>query len=172
MADAAVQLIQARDILGPEAQSRLDNTFLQSANTMLQAAQHNDALAQLPIGIPDAISKRVWRKKKTNGLANAAGLTSAEIAKRDLAKKEKADRAAIAEALKLTKTRKPASRAAPAPGPADLTGFGDDEEDAGLPPPSTAPPRLEDTAVMRRTRGKTLDFVALQNGTVTKKGKA
>jgi hypothetical protein len=172
MADAAVQLIRARDTLGPEAQSRLDNTFLQSANTMLQAAQRNDTLAQLPIGIPDAIPKRMWRKKKTNGLANAVGLTSAEIAKRDLAKKEKAARAVIAEALKLTRTGKPASRAAPTPGPADLTGFGDDEEDAGLPPPSTAPPRLEDTAVMKRTRGKTLDFVALQNGTAIKKGKA
>ena len=137
---------------------------------MLQAAQRNDALAQLPVGIPDAIPK-------TNGLANTAGLTSAEIAKRDLAGKEKAERAAIAAALKLTKARKPASRAvpaptAPAPGPIDLTGLGDDEEDAGLPPPFTALPRLEDTAVMKRTRGKTLDFVALQNGTATKKRKA
>jgi hypothetical protein len=108
----------------------------------------------------------VWRKKKINGLTNAAGLTSAEIAKRDLAKKEKAERTAIA------RTGKPASRVAPAPGPVDLTGFGDDEGDVGLPPPSTAPPRLEDTAVMKRTRGKTLDFVVLQNGTVIKKGKA
>ena len=41
-----------------------------------------------------------------------------------------------------------------------------------LPPPSTAPPRLEDTAVMKRTGGKALDFVALQNGTATKKRKA
>jgi hypothetical protein len=93
-------------------------------------------------------------------------LTSAEIAKQDLAKKEKTERAAIA------KTGKPASRAAPASGPADLTGFGNDEGDVGLSPPSTAPPRLEDTVVMKRTRGKTMDFVALQNGTVTKKGKA
>ena len=92
----------------------------------------------------------MWKKKKTNGLANAAGLTSAEIAKRDLAIKEKAERAAIAEALKLTKPGKPASRAAPAPKPADLMGFSDAEGDAGLPPPSTAPPRLEDTAVMKR----------------------
>jgi hypothetical protein len=51
-------------------------------------------------------------------------------------------------------------------------GFSDAEGDAGLPPPSTAPPRLEETTVMKRTRGKTLDFVALQNGTATKKGKA
>jgi hypothetical protein len=171
-------LIEARDTLGPEAQSRLDNTFLQSTTTILQAAQRNDALAQLPIGIPDAIPKKVWRKKKTNGPSDAAGLTSAEIAKRDLPAKETAERAATATALKLTKAKagKLVSRAAPtptalAPGPVDLTGLGDDEEDAGLPPPSTAPPRLEDTALMKRTRGKTLDFVALQNGTAAKKGK-
>jgi hypothetical protein len=55
-------------------------------------------------------------------------------------------------------------------GPIDLTGLSDNEEDTGLPPPPTVPPRLEDTAVMKRTRGKTLDLVALQNGTATKKG--
>jgi len=32
--------------------------FIQSTTTILQAAQHNDTLAQLPIGIPDAIPKR------------------------------------------------------------------------------------------------------------------
>jgi hypothetical protein len=40
------------------------------------------------------------------------------------------------------------------------------EEEAGL-PPSTAPPRLEDP----RTRGKTLDFVALHTGAANKKTK-
>jgi hypothetical protein len=49
IASAAVQLIEGRDTLGPEAQSRLDNTFLQAATTMLQTAQRNNALAQLPI---------------------------------------------------------------------------------------------------------------------------
>jgi hypothetical protein len=68
IAEAALQLIQARDTLGPEAQSRLENTFLQSANTMLQAAQRNDALAQLPIGIPDTIPKRVWRRRRLTDL--------------------------------------------------------------------------------------------------------
>jgi hypothetical protein len=114
----------------------------------------------------------VWKKKKTNGLASAAGLISAEIAKRDLVKKEKAERAIIVEALKLIRAGKPASHAVPVPRPTDLTGFGDDKGDAGLPPPSTTTLRLEDTTVMKRTRGKTLDFVALQNGTATKKGKA
>jgi len=50
IASAAVQLIEGWDTLGPEAQSRLDNTFLQAATAMLQTAQRNDALAQLPIG--------------------------------------------------------------------------------------------------------------------------
>ena len=75
---------------------------LQPGNTILWATQRNDTLAQLPIGIPDAIPRRVWRRKKTNGLANAAGLTSAEIAKRDLAAKGKAERAAIVAAQKQT----------------------------------------------------------------------
>lgn len=93
IAGAALQLIEARDMLGPEAQSRLDNTFLQSVNVILQAAQCNEALAQLPIGILDAVPKRVWRKKRTHGLADAADLTSAEIAHRDLGAKEKTERA-------------------------------------------------------------------------------
>ena len=84
IAGAALQLTEARDMLGPEARSRLDNTFLQSTNIILQAAQRNEALAQLPIGILDVVPKRVWRKKKTHGLADAAGLASAEITHRDL----------------------------------------------------------------------------------------
>jgi hypothetical protein len=50
---------------------------------MLQTAQHNHP-----------VPKKVWRKKKAHGPADAAGLTSAEIAHRDLLVKEKAKRAA------------------------------------------------------------------------------
>ena len=46
-----------------------------------------------------------------------------------------------------------------------------DEEDPGLLPPSTAPPRLEESGRMKRTRGKTMDFVALHTGVASKKGK-
>jgi hypothetical protein len=80
-------LIEARDALGPETESRLDNTFLQAATIMLQTAQHNDALAQL--GNPNPVAKKVWRKKKAHGPADAAGLASAEIAHRDLLAKER-----------------------------------------------------------------------------------
>ena len=45
IASAAVQLIEGRDALGPEAQSRLDNTFFQAVTTIPQTAQRNDALA-------------------------------------------------------------------------------------------------------------------------------
>ena len=95
----AVQLIEGRDALGPEAQLRLDNIFFQVATTMLQTAQRNDALTQLLIGNPNPVPKKVWRKKKAHGPADAAGLTSAEIAHRDLLAKEKAKRAVNRAAL-------------------------------------------------------------------------
>jgi hypothetical protein len=89
---AAVQLIEARDALGPEAQSRLDNTFFQAATIMLQAAQHNDTLAQL--GNPNPVHKKDWRKRKAHGPADAAGLDPAEIARRALLAEEKTKGAA------------------------------------------------------------------------------
>ena len=52
IASAAVQLIEGWDALGREAQSRLDNTFLQAATIMLQTDQHNGAITQLLIGQP------------------------------------------------------------------------------------------------------------------------
>jgi len=102
IAEVALGLLEARETLGPEAQSHLDTTFIQSTTTILQAAQRNDALAHLPIGIPDAIPKRTWKKKKTHGLADAAGLTAAVIAQKDLAAKEKAEKQATTKALTAT----------------------------------------------------------------------
>jgi len=57
------------------------------------------------IDILDIIPKRVSRKKKTHGLADAAGLTSAEIARRDLEAKEKTERAQTAAALRSAKAK-------------------------------------------------------------------
>jgi hypothetical protein len=129
-------------VLSPKGNAILDNTFLQSTNVILQAAQRNEALAQLPIGILDAVPKGVWRKKRTQGLADAAGLTSAEIAHRDLGAKEKTERAQIPATLRSTKAkgRKADSRAQEDE---------DEEVDATL-PPSTAPPRLEDSGSMEK----------------------
>jgi hypothetical protein len=113
-------------------------------------------------------------------LADAAGLTAAVIAQKDLAAKEKVKNQAATKALKVTaltsakaKAGKIASRGPPAPAPeagVDLTHVSDSESEVntGL-PSSTAPPRLEDPSNMKRTRGKTLNFVALHTGAPTKK---
>jgi hypothetical protein len=143
IASAAVQLIEGRDALGPEAQSRLDNTFLQTATTILQIAQRNNALAQLLTGNPGPVPRKVP--------ADAVGLTSAEIARRDLLAKERAER--------------PVNRAA------NHAPESVDEKDPGLLPPSTASPRPEESGSTKRTRGRTMDFVALHTGTTSKKGK-
>jgi hypothetical protein len=47
---------------------------------MEQAAERREELAQIPIDIPDAVPKRIWRKKKLYGKANARALTAAELA--------------------------------------------------------------------------------------------
>jgi len=88
--------------------------------------------------------------------------------------KRRAEKGAIAAALKFDKSWKTCVMCCACPnctvlGPIDLMGLGDNEEDAGLPLPPHRSLRLEDTAVMKRIREKTLDFVALQNGTATKK---
>jgi hypothetical protein len=111
----------------------------------------NEALTQLLISIPDTIPKRAWRKKKIHGPADAVGLTSAEIARRDLLAKEKAERTANRVA-----NHAPESA---------------DEEDSGLSPPSTTPPRLKESGYMKRTHERTTEFVALHTGTASKKGK-
>jgi hypothetical protein len=129
-------------VLSPKGNAILDNTFLQSTNVILQAAQRNEALAQLPIGILDAVPKGVWRKKRTQGLADAAGLTSAEIARRDLRAKEKAERAQIPVTLRSTRVKvgKAVSRAQEGEG---------EEVDADL-LPSTVPPILRDSGSMKK----------------------
>jgi hypothetical protein len=68
IASAAVQLIEERDALGPEAQSRLDNTFLQAATAMLQTPQRNNALAQLPIGNLTQFLRRVRGRRRLTDL--------------------------------------------------------------------------------------------------------
>ena len=47
---------------------------------MEQAAERREELAQIPIDIPDAVPKRIWRKKKPHSKANARALTTAELA--------------------------------------------------------------------------------------------
>jgi hypothetical protein len=50
----------------------------------------------VPIGKPDAIPRKIWRKKKDRGKADARALTGAEIAERAHHEREAAYRKAIA----------------------------------------------------------------------------
>ena len=65
-------------------------------SSILQAAQRNDQPVRLPVGIPNAIPNRVWRKKKTYGLAYVAGLT----AQKDPAVREKTGKQAATKTVK------------------------------------------------------------------------
>jgi hypothetical protein len=118
-------------------------------------------------------------------LADAAELTAAVIAQKDLAAKENAENqaatkaakaAALASAKAKAKAGKDVSGDPPAPASEariNLTHVSDSESevDTGL-PSSTAPPRLEDPQNVKRTRGRTLDFVALHTGAPSKKNRA
>jgi hypothetical protein len=55
---------------------------------LVTVGQEHLALQAILIGLPDAIPTRQFRKKKTHGLANARGLTGAEIAAAELKKSE------------------------------------------------------------------------------------
>ena len=127
--------------------------------------------------------------KKNHGKANAPGLTAAEASDKDRKEHERLTK--IAGKAKATSedvaeeeeddgihtrdsptpragepqggTTSPASRVAyPCPMP---------HEDPSLLPPSTAPSRLGESGSTKRTRGRTMDFVALHTGAVSKKGK-
>ena len=46
----------------------------------------------MPIGMPDPILKKSWRRKNTHGKANARALTAAEVADRHLRAQERQDK--------------------------------------------------------------------------------
>lgn len=69
---------------------------------MKEAGQQHRQLAGLPIGQPDPIPKKTWRKRDTHGKADARALTAAEVAERDLKAQErtnKKQRAATPESV-------------------------------------------------------------------------
>ena len=72
--------MEARARLGAEDQSRWDGQFLEGLSKFTTAAERREELAQIPIGVPDAVPKKTWRKKKTYGKANARRLTAIELA--------------------------------------------------------------------------------------------
>jgi hypothetical protein len=80
----AVQDVMAvRERLGPEEQARFDFQYLRANAAAKELAERHEELSLIPIGQPDAIPKKIWRKKKTHGKANAPGLTAAQSSDRD-----------------------------------------------------------------------------------------
>jgi hypothetical protein len=88
-------LLEVRDSLPAEEQSRLDARILHAHEVLLAEAQEAKAISELPLLPPDAVKKREWVKKKTHGKADARGLTGAEIAGRALKAQERKERAAL-----------------------------------------------------------------------------
>ena len=72
--------MEARARLGEEDQLRWDGQFIEELSKQTAAAKRREELAQIPIGIPDAVPKKTWRKKTAHGKANARGLTAGELA--------------------------------------------------------------------------------------------
>jgi len=86
----AVQDVMAvRERLGLEEQARFDFQYLRANAAAKELAERHEELSLIPISQPDAIPKKIWRKKKTHGKANAPGLTAAQSSDRDRVEAER-----------------------------------------------------------------------------------
>jgi hypothetical protein len=55
-----------RERLGSEEQARFDFQYLRVNAAAKELAERHGELSLIPISQPDAIPKKIWRKKKTN----------------------------------------------------------------------------------------------------------
>jgi hypothetical protein len=74
--------------MGTEERARFDRQVEAQNQKLITIGQEHLELQALPIGLPDAVPTRQLPKKKTHGLANARGLTGAEIAAQELNARE------------------------------------------------------------------------------------
>jgi hypothetical protein len=164
-------LAELREQMEPEEKARFDRQVEAEQQKLISIAQDHIELEALPIGNPDAVPKPQFRKKKTHGLANARGLTGAEVAALELKAREELARARAvvtpeAEVIGILVQDTPPRpggefqggpsvalairspegppRASPARSPiaVDPVTFRPSREDSYAPPASTAPPRL------------------------------
>jgi hypothetical protein len=91
---AIQDVMLVRDRLGPEEQSRFDSQYLRAQEKAKAIAERHEDLSRIPIGMPDAVPKKTWRKKKDRGKANAPGLTAAEASDKDRKERERLARRA------------------------------------------------------------------------------
>jgi len=72
-----------RERLGPEEQACFDFQYLRANTAAKELTECHEELSFIPIGRPDAIPKKTWRKKTPHGKANFPGLTAAQSNDRD-----------------------------------------------------------------------------------------
>jgi hypothetical protein len=89
----------ARERLGPEERSRFNVQYIRANAAAKDLAERHEELSLIPIGQPDAVPKKQWRKKKNHGKANAPGLTAAQSSDKD---RLEADRLARGKARAVT----------------------------------------------------------------------
>jgi hypothetical protein len=77
-----------REQMEPEEKTRFDRQVEAGHQKLIAIGHEHLQLQAFPIGLPDAVPTRQFRKKKTHGLADARGLTGTETAALDLKARE------------------------------------------------------------------------------------
>ena len=180
LTSGSLQAINIRSILrGPVAHTEYDDALAASHRELINrvrflSEQEDQVITQM---IPRNEKKRWLQEKKSHGKTTARALTGAEIAEKEANKAEKAakkaeqsrqlvqeqDRLETQETIVVTpKVLIPGTLPLPSLPISDpITECL--EEASFLPPASTAPPAIGKEQI-KRTRGKTLDFVMLNGG--------
>ena len=86
------EVFEQRELLPTEEWLRFDDQILAASEHLKTVGIQHQQIASLPIGQPDPIPKKTWRKKKAHGRGNARALTAAEVAERDLRAQERRDK--------------------------------------------------------------------------------
>ncbi len=82
------QIMELRDQMKPEEKARYTRQIEEDQQKLLKIGQQHLKLQQLPISNPSPVPKRQYKKKKSHGLADARGLTGAEVANKALKERE------------------------------------------------------------------------------------
>ena len=185
------QIDEISEQLQPEERARFRRQREAEYLKLLIAGRQHLELQALPIGNPDPIPKKIFRKKKTHGKTDARALTGTEIAEKEHAAREAAliANAARKEAgvtppstppqagesqyqttimIPLKPSLRRASQAPiwhVAPFPTDNIPEGEAREL----PPSTAPPRLEQEQRQAQRQAKSQEQGRDKRRKVTKK---
>jgi hypothetical protein len=73
---AVQDVMTVRDRLGLEEKSRSDIQYLRANAAAKDLAERHEELSMIPIGHPDAVPEKQWRRKKNHDKANVPELTA------------------------------------------------------------------------------------------------